>query len=195
MLIIFDFGGVILDIDPELTINAFKAFEGDKAFSSIEESKVLWKFERGEISREALHKEICAFLGKQISNDEFYNAWNALLLDYKPERIARLQELAKTHRLILLSNTNEIHFEYFAKKLTDEYQVTFNDLFSKVYLSNKMGLIKPDIKIYKQVVEESGLKPAKTLFIEDTPKNAEAANQIGIETLIIPRNGTFYNYF
>ncbi len=193
--IIFDFGGVILDINPELSVDEFRLIGKEQALSRIEKSDILWQFERGEINADTLHKEMCTHLDKQISMVEFTLAWNALLLDYKPDRIANIQKLAKTHKLILLSNTNEIHFAKFSKKLEDEYQVTFDDLFYKVYLSYEMGLIKPDIRIYQQVVDELQLVPEKTLFIEDTPKNAEAAKQIGIETLVIPRNGSFYNYF
>lgn len=193
--IIFDFGGVILDINPELSINALREFGGDEGLNRIEESDILWQFERGEITKENLHKELCDHLKVQITYEEFIKAWNALLLGFKDQRIKKIKQLAETHRLIMLSNTNEIHFAHFSKKLLKEYNTSFNELFNKVYLSHKMGLIKPDKLIFKQVIDEQNLTPEKTLFIEDTEINAEVAREFGIHTLVIPRNGTFYDYF
>jgi len=193
--IIFDFGGVILDINPELSINAFKKYGGEAGMKKIEESDILWQFERGEIDVKTIHEGICKYIGATLSEDEFINYWCALLLEYKPKRIEKIKELAKTHKLIMLSNTNEIHFAYFSQKLKDEYGITFNDLFSEVYLSHEMGLVKPDKAIYEQVIKEQNLIPEQTLFIEDTLANAKAAEDIGIKTLVIPRNGSFYDYF
>jgi len=193
--IIFDFGGVILDINPELSINAFKKYGGEAGMKKIEESDILWQFERGEIDVKTIHEGICKYIGATLSDDEFINYWCALLLEYKPKRIEKIKELAKTHKLIMLSNTNEIHFAYFSQKLKDEYGITFNDLFSEVYLSHEMGLVKPDKAIYEQVIKEQNLIPEQTLFIEDTLANAKAAEDIGIKTLVIPRNGSFYDYF
>lgn len=193
--IIFDFGGVVLDIDPELSINAFKNYGGDEGMKKIEKSDILWQFERGEIDVKTLHEGICNYIGANLTESEFKQHWCALLLNYKPARIEKIKALAKTHKLIMLSNTNEIHYAYFSNKLKDEYGVTFNDLFSKVYLSHEMGLVKPDKAIYEQVIREQKLVPEKTLFIEDTEANAIAAESLGIKTLIIPRNGAFYNYF
>jgi len=193
--IIFDFGGVIFDINPEISRNAFIQMGDEKGMKQIEESEILWQFERGEIDTEAIHKEFCNYLRKDITLPIFVKTWNALLLNYKPERIKKIKELAKSHKLLMLSNTNEIHYSHFAKKLNDEYGITFHDLFSHVYLSFEMGYIKPDANIFKQVLNEQKLIPEKTLFIEDSKENAEAANALGIETLLIPRNGSFFNYF
>lgn len=166
--IIFDFGGVIFDINPQLTIDAFCRL-GDKAgYSQIENSDLLWQIERGEINQEQLHSQICKFLKTRISMNDFYNAWNAILLEYKAERIEKIRDLGKTHKLLMLSNTNEIHYKHFSSKLFNEYGTTFSELFNEVYLSYKMGLIKPDKAIFEKVIDEQGLIPEKTLFIEDT---------------------------
>jgi len=193
--IIFDFGGVILNINPELTINGFRQLNGDAGIDKINQSNILWEFERGEISKEVLISRISEMLKVTITKEEFNKIWCALLLNYVPDRIAWIKQLGQSHRLIMLSNTNEIHFEYFAAKLKDEFGVTFYDLFAEVYLSYKMGLVKPDKKIYEQVIREQNLDPSKTLFIEDTPENTTMAESLGIKTLLIPSNGSFYDYF
>jgi HAD superfamily hydrolase (TIGR01509 family) len=193
--IIFDFGGVIFDIDPERTKSAFMKLYGKEKFNQVMESGLLWEFEKGEFTKEQLFEKIETITGISIDEEIFLRAWNAMLVDYKPKRIERIRLLAKSHKLLLLSNTNELHYEFFSNKLMHEYGVAFTDLFSKVYLSHEMGLIKPNLEIFKQVLIEQNLNPEKTLFIEDTKENAEAASKVGIETLLIPRNGNFYNYF
>lgn len=193
--IIFDFGGVILDIDPDRSIKAFHKLYGEENFNKVMDSGILWELEKGKISSDELREELLKMTKVDVERDIFTRAWNAMLVDYKPKRIERIQWLAKSHKLLMLSNTNEIHFAFFSNKLKKEYGVSFNDLFQKVYLSNEMGYIKPDLEIYRQVLIEQNLMPEKTLFIEDTKENADAAEKLGIETLVIPRNGSFYDYF
>ena len=193
--IIFDLGGVILDIDPERTRKSFLKIitpeQVDKAFTS----KILYDFETGNITAQQLRSQLEVLLQTNFDKTKFNRAWNAMLLDYKPKRIERIQWLKRSHKLFLLSNTNELHYSCFSDKLINEYGVSFNNLFSKVYLSHKMGLVKPNLEIYRQVLIEQNLIPEKTLFIEDTKENALAAKKLGIEILIIPRNGNFYDYF
>lgn len=192
--IIFDFGGVILDIDPELSMNAFTALCGKEEYTKIIESGLLWEFEKGKISSEELQLKVNQQIEMPINEGEFKQAWNAMLLEYHPERINFLKQLRQSHQLIMLSNTNQVHFDYFSNKLNEEYGVTFQDLFHTVYLSHEMGMIKPDIRIFEQVVKEQNLIPEKTLFIEDTKENATAAATLGINTFVIPRNDNYYNY-
>jgi putative hydrolase of the HAD superfamily len=193
--IIFDFGGVILDIDPDRTWNAFAKYASRESIQEVIKSGWLQEFEKGCIQQEQLRLNINNLLGTQIAEELFNRAWNAMLIDYKPKRIERIQWLKKTHRLFLLSNTNELHFNFFESKLIKEYGISFSDLFNFTYVSHKMGLLKPEAQIFRQVLIEQKLNPETTLFIEDTRENAEAASKLGIQTLIIPRNGNFYDYF
>lgn len=193
--IIFDFGGVILDIDPERTRNSFIKFATKEQIQEMMHCGLLLEFETGRLQPNELRLKVNQLLGTQINDESFNRAWNAMLVDYKPKRIERIQWLKKSHRLFLLSNTNSIHFDFFAAKLEKEYGVGFNDLFHKTYVSYEMGLIKPDKEIFRQVLAEQKLNPERTLFIEDTRENAEAAQLLGIQTLVIPRNGSFYEYF
>jgi FMN phosphatase YigB (HAD superfamily) len=193
--LIFDFGGVILDIDPDRTWNAFAKYATRESIQQVIGSGLLQEFEKGFFSHQKLRQKINELLGTQIAEEPFNRAWNSMLVDYKPKRIERIQWLKKTHRLFLLSNTNVLHFNFFKAKLIKEYGISFNDLFHHTYVSHEMGLIKPDAQIFRQVLIEQNLNPEKTLFIEDTRENADAAAKLGIQTLVIPRNGNFYDYF
>ena len=193
--IIFDLGGVILDIDPKLSEKAFSQIFDSKHFEEISSKELLIKFEKGLLSLKELLFEVGILTKKPISEDIFKMAYNAMLLEYKPERFEWIKKLKKTHKLLMLSNTNEVHYSYFSEKLNREYGVSFSDFFENVFLSHEMQLIKPDLEIFKRVLEIENLNPTKTLFIEDTKENALTADKLGIKTLVIPRNGNFYDYF
>ena len=193
--IIFDFGGVILDIDPDLSRRRFAAMLGIEKARMLETEQLPQLYETGSISRTEFVDRINRIAGTNISEGEIIAAWNAMLLNYKPARIEWIKRLHKTHKLLMLSNTNDAHFEYFHNKLIKEYGVTFYQLFDHVYLSHEMGLLKPSHEIYETVIREQQLNLKRTIFIEDTPRNVAGAQEVGLPTLLIPRNGEFYEFF
>lgn len=193
--IIFDFGGVILDIDPDLSRRRFAEMLGIENARKLEAEQLPQLYEKGLISRAEFVSRINQIAGTQLSADEILAAWNAMLLNYKPARIEWIKRLHTTHRLLLLSNTNDSHFEYFHNKLIAEYGVTFYQLFDHVYLSHEMGMLKPSHEIYETVIAQQQLNLQRTLFIEDTARNVEGAQEVGLQTLLIPRNGEFYEFF
>ncbi|MBO7495879.1 MAG: HAD-IA family hydrolase [Salinivirgaceae bacterium] len=193
--LIFDFGGVILDIDPDLSRHQFVKMLGAEKATLLETEQLPQLYESGSISRTEFVERINRIAGSHFSEDEILAAWNAMLLNYKPQRIEWIKRLHASHRLLMLSNTNDAHFEYFHNKLIAEYGVTFYQLFDHVYLSHEMGMLKPSRKIFETVIAEQHLCPQRTLFIEDTARNAAAAKETGLQTLLIPRNGEFYEHF
>lgn len=193
--IVFDFGGVILDINPDLSRHKFVVMLGEGNARRLEEEQVPQQYESGRMTRDEFIAKINQIGGTNYSEEEILNAWNAMLLSYQSPRIEWIKRLRKTHKLLMLSNTNESHFEYFHNKLIAEYGVTFYQLFDHVYLSHEMGLLKPSLEIFQKVIEEQQINPARTLFIEDTQRNADAARKVGLQTLLIPRNGNFYEFF
>ena len=193
--IIFDFGGVILDIDPDLSRRRFAEMLGVENARKLESEQLPQLYEKGLISRAEFIIRINQIAGMQLADSVILDAWNAMLLNYKPPRIEWIKRLHNTHRLLLLSNTNDSHFEYFHNKLIAEYGVTFYQLFDHVYLSHEMGLLKPSHEIYETVIAEQQLNLRRTLFIEDTARNVTGAQEVGLQTLLIPRNGEFYEFF
>lgn len=193
--IIFDFGGVILDIDPDLSRHEFVKMLGIDNARRLEEEMLPQLYETGRIDRAGFVAKINQIAGSNYSESEILKAWNAMLLNYRQPRIEWIKRLHSTHRLLLLSNTNDSHFEYFHNKLIAEFGVTFYQLFDHVYLSHEMGMLKPSYEIFETVIKEQQLNPQRTLFIEDTARNAAAAQEVGLQTLLIPRNGEFYEFF
>lgn len=193
--IIFDFGGVILDIDPDLSRRRFVNMLGMEKARLLETEQLPQLYEKGNISRTEFVERINRIAETNISETEIIAAWNAMLLNYKPARIEWIKRLHQNHKLLMLSNTNDAHFEYFHNKLIAEYGVTFYQLFDHVYLSHEMGMLKPSHEIYETVIREQQLNLQRTLFIEDTERNVAGAQEVGLQTLLIPQNGEFYEFF
>jgi putative hydrolase of the HAD superfamily len=187
--IIFDLGGVILNIDYHLTIKAFidlgvEDFDG--IYCQAKQINLFDDLDKGLIKPQQFRDELRKLTGIPLSDDDIDKAWNAILLDFPEENIALLQDAKKHYRTFILSNTNEIHFPVYTKMLQQKFGINeLSDLFEKEYYSHKLGLRKPDKKIFELVLSENNLNPAETLFIDDSEQNTEAASALGIQTYLI----------
>ena len=194
--IIFDLGGVVINLDYKISIEEFKKL-GIKDFDVFfAKNSVLDKWDRGRITVNEFLAEIKKHLPDSVTNEQIINAWNAMLLDLPKERAELLKKLRKKYRTFLLSNTNELHLEYHFKYLQDFYGV--NDLspfFEKLYFSNIIGMRKPDAEVYEFVLSDSGLKPEQTLFIDDHLQNVESAIRCGIKSYYLQYPSTIMDIF
>ena len=184
--IIFDLGGVVLDIDFALTNKAFEEL-GLKGFSNhITQHHITPLFEdyeTGKIDDAAFIKGVQELSGLPLTEAQIINAWNALLLEFLPARVAFLEKLKTKYRLFLLSNTNSLHLREFNERLKKMSGLYLEDIFEKTYYSHAVGLRKPHAEIYQLVIEENGLIPSETLFIDDTASNFSGAEQVGLKVL------------
>lgn len=181
--IIFDFGGVLLNIDPQKAVNSFKQIgleDVELIKREYTENGLFDKLEKGFVTPDQFRSEIRNHITNGVSDEEIDHAWNSMLLDLPYERLELLQELKKNHRIFLLSNTNIIHWEAYMSMIKRVHGVCLSDFFEKDYYSHNMGLRKPDAKIYTEVLNAEGLKASETLFIDDMLANAEAARSVGM---------------
>ena len=184
--IIFDFGGVIINIDPSLTVQAFEKLSGSKSLvqrNYNDFQRVHNLFETGEINPKAFRDRVRELLGlKHVDDNGFDNAWNALLLDIPLYRIRLIDDLKSKYRLFLLSNTNEIHYVKYCSDFSRVFKgKTLEGLFEQAFFSFKMGLKKPDPEIFFTVARQCRLDPDRTLFIDDTLEHVEAALHCGFQ--------------
>ena len=186
--IIFDLVGVILNIDYHLTIKAFIDLgveDFNRIYCQAKQINLFDNLDKGLIKPQQFRDELRKLTGILMSDDDIDEAWNAILLDFPEENIALLQEIKKHYRTFILSNTNEIHFPVYTKNLQEKFGINeLSDLFEKEYYSHKLGLRKPDKKIFELVLSENNLNPAETLFIDDSEQNTEAASALGIQTYL-----------
>lgn len=185
--IIFDLGGVILNLDFKKTFAAFEALSS-KDFSPIFNKANQYKFvslyETGKISSAEFRKNIREVLEVDVDDQAIDTAWNAMLLDFPSKNIEFIKEVAKRKRIFVLSNTNEIHKTAAEKILEREHPgLTWNKLFEKSYFSHIMQDRKPNTSIFKQVIDENGLIPSETLFIDDSIQHVEGAKKAGLNAV------------
>lgn len=191
--IIFDFGGVIINIDPSLTVREFEKLAANSSLlNQVYEGfiKIHDSLEIGSMAPEIFRKRVRELFGlKHLNDHEFDKAWNALLLDIPPKRISLIERLKNKYRLFLLSNTNAIHYQKYCSDFSREFAgKTLEGLFEKAFFSFKMGLKKPDPQIFQTVIQACALSPDRTLFIDDTPEHVEAAKRCGLQAFHL-KNG------
>jgi putative hydrolase of the HAD superfamily len=198
--IILDLGGIIINLNQELTQKAFKQLFNssfDEVLAQAKLENVFEKYETGEYSTSQ-------FLGffknykQELTNHELQTAWNKMLLDIPSQRIELIKRLAKQYNVYLLSNTNEIHYNFIEEYYQHEFTSgTFQSLFIKAYLSYQIGLRKPSVKIFEFVLNDDKLNPEKTLFIDDSLEHINAALKLGIKAqhLNLDKHETLTNIF
>lgn len=197
--IIFDFGGVVLNIDYKLTENAFAKLglkDFDKIYFQAKQKELFDVFEKGLISPADFRREIKKFIDGNVFDFQIDAAWNSMLLDLPEERVRLLDKLKKKYRLFLLSNTNEIHFTAFTAYMRKKFnREIFSDVFEKTYFSNKVNMRKPDAEIFELVLRENKLNKEETLFIDDVIQNIEGANKVGLKTIHVEKEKTILDLF
>lgn len=182
--IVFDLGGVILNIDYQLTVSAFEDLgirNFDEIFSQYKQSTLSDDFEKGKITEEDFCEGLILTSGKHITFDQYKMAWNAMLLNLPKERLTLLYELSKKYRLFLFSNTNETHYNAFQKIVSND----FNRIFEKTYYSHKFGQRKPDKESFLALLKENDLEASQTLFVDDSIQHIQSAESLGIAVLLI----------
>lgn len=192
--IIFDLGGVILNLNQDLTLRAFSKL-GLDLVDINSRCSVFIDYEIGKISSDEFRFTIKKLAGNPLSDDQIDTAWNKMLLDLPAYRFDILAKLKMQYDLFLLSNTNEIHItELYRYLQTEHTQHDFNSYFKQVYLSHEIGHRKPDAASFLKVINDHNLLPEHTLFIDDSLMNIKGATAVGLKTLLAHQpidNGIF----
>jgi len=186
--IIFDLGGVVLNINTRLTIEALKNLGWNNASDDEELKKhkeIFFNLEKGLTSPLTFRDQIRQLAGFKNSDRDIDDAWTAMILDIPADRVSYLENLKKHYRLFLLSNTNEIHKEKYHREFEQNYGYPFFALFERIHYSHEMKKRKPDPDIFLQVLEENSLVPADSLFIDDMEENVKSAEAVGMKGLYI----------
>lgn len=181
--IIFDLGGVLLNIDYKKTIEAFRELGMDDpelAFSKEVQADFFQKFEKGLISETVFVSEINKEF-KDATPQEIIEVWCALLGDFPMQRFEYLKRLSKNYRLFLLSNTNIIHLKAFEKIIDKAVGWSkFRSLFEGIGYSHELNMRKPDADIFMKMIDKYNMNPEETCFIDDTDVHVATANSVGI---------------
>ncbi len=190
--VILDLGGVIVPLDYGRTYSLFAGrFEGvsvETFCGGRTQDEVYNRFEVGSIDSEGFRLAFRDRSGVAADPVWFRDAWNAMILGLPPERIEWLKRLSGRTRLFLYSNINAIHYEHLNHLYASFATGSFSDLFEKAYFSHLFGFRKPDPTGFRRIMEENGLDPSSTLFVDDGLHHVESARSMGIrsECLVAP---------
>ena len=185
--IIFDLGGVILNIDYMLSHKAFSDLgfpDFDDMYSKLKQNHLFDDLETGRITADTFIATIQQQSKMPLHESDIVKAWNAMLLDFPLRRLQILQQLQLHFNTFLLSNTNEIHEKEFNSRLqqTCGYP-TLAVFFDKIYLSHRIGLRKPHPEVFEKILNDNNLKAHETLFIDDSIQHIEGAKAVGLQTI------------
>jgi len=182
--IIFDLGGVLLNIDPHKTIEAFsqlgmQSLIGDKGLSY--DHDIFYRMEQGKITPDEFRNGVLQLLPAKVTFDEIDAAWTAMLLDFPAIRVELVRNLRKQFKIYLFSNTNAIHVEKYRSNFRNQHGFEVSSLFVKDFHSNEIGYRKPTPESFKEIIRLSGINPEESLFIDDSLPNVDAAIAVGLK--------------
>ncbi len=180
--LIFDLGGVIINLDTNATYRAFLRHNPALTPEVLHHSTPI-NYEMGLISDEQFRDEVRGLISPRLTDEEIDECWNAMILDIPEWRIELLRRLRNDHSVFLLSNTNDIHLQKVNEERLPDGIRSIDELFDKAYYSHRMNKRKPNRDIFEQVISENDLLPEETLFIDDNPDNITGAESTGLQTI------------
>ncbi|MBK6522827.1 MAG: HAD family phosphatase [Sphingobacteriaceae bacterium] len=197
--IIFDLGGVIINLDTTATIKAFVDLginDFENIYSQLAQTNLFDQFDKGLITENYFFNSIKNQFDLKKPLHDLEKAWNAMLLDFPKQRLDSLKKYKESHRTFLLSNTNETHIREFHRTLHQNYGMRdLDQFFEKVYFSCRVNMRKPDKEIFELVLKQNQLDPAETLFIDDTIHHVEGAKRVGLHASLVKKDEEFEEVF
>ncbi len=198
MNLLFDFGGVLVDLEPNRCVQAFAAlgFDVRPYLGTYAQTGLLSRLERGEITVSQFCGEIRALSGNpDLTDRQITDAWRSYLVGVPAERLDMLLRIARHYPLYVLSNTNPIHWEMAVNGYFLYQGHQFHDFFRRAFLSYELGCEKPAPAIYRAVQEGIGCPPGEIFFFDDSEENCEAARRCGFQARCAPAGGVWLDYF
>ena len=182
--LMFDLGGVIMDIKRERAVDALKKTgltNADELLGDFGQKGAFLALERGEITPAEFREEIRKDINGEVTDEQIDNAFTKFLIGIPIERLRQLDQLKKQYKIYLLSNTNAIMWY---KTILDEFKKdgkNIIDYFDDLVASFDVRAYKPDADIFQKAAEKFRILPEETIFFDDSAANVEAARQLGFK--------------
>ena len=194
MLYIFDLGNVIVDIDFNRVMGVWSDLSRvplANLQSNFVMGEAFHRHERGQMTDEEFAATVCDEMGMALSFDQFAAGWQAVFVALRPEVIAVMKQLReKGHRVVVLSNTNRLHTNFWPGEYPEIAEAA-----DKIYLSQEMGTRKPEPDIYLKLLQEEGTPAELAIFFDDNADNIKGAQQLGIASILVTGKETIPDYF
>ncbi len=186
--ILFDLGGVILDIDVHATLKGFYelGFPSELLqYPNNMTSDLFFRYETGKLGTVEFRNEIRKLTGLDFSDEALDKAWNAMIVRIPSERTQLIEKLMGRYELYMLSNTSSLHVPVFEQMYLEKAGKPMKDFFKKIYYSYEIGWHKPDNGAWEHVIKDAGLVPEETLFLDDNIHNIKASQELGFQAIHI----------
>lgn len=179
--IIFDLGGVLLNIDlGRITTGFAEIMHPDTEGQKKVKYEIVPQYETGKISTQQFLNSLEPYLKQGYTCDDIIKVWNSIILDLPGERLMMLKALRKKYRVHLLSNINDLHANCFEENFKRWFNEDPRNYFDQFFYSHVIGKRKPEVDTYIWVLDQLGADPEKAVFIDDMPENIEGARNAGI---------------
>lgn len=192
--VVFDLGGVVVDLNYDATIQAFQGLGAEdfqKLYSQALQSDLFDRYETGQISSLHFINKLKELLPNHLTPNKIVAAWNAMIQEFQPEKLRFLEEIKKTHTIALLSNTNDLHMDCVRRKLNKVSKKPLEDYFNYIFLSHEIQIRKPNENVFRFICEKMNVSPEKVLFIDDSIQHIEGARNVGLSAILFPQNASF----
>ncbi len=191
--IIFDLGGVVIDLDRLSAVAAYKELGLDDAGNMLGEYGQKWPFlplEEGKFTTAEFFDTLRGLCRKGVSDMQIQDAFEAFLVGIPTERLHRLEQLRQAgYRIYVLSNTNAVMYHGWIAREFRKANRSVNDYFDGIVTSFEEGMCKPEPELFRIVVDRYGLDPGKTLMLDDSETNCNGARSIGLQAIRIDNKG------
>jgi haloacid dehalogenase superfamily, subfamily IA, variant 3 with third motif having DD or ED len=189
--IVFDFGGVIVNLCRETAVKKFVEIgvaNADELLDAYHQVGLFLEVEDGTLTAEEFRVKLSAVAGKELTYEQVFQGWFGFVTDVPLYRLDYLLELRKKYKLYVLSNTNPYIMGWARSKGFTPAGRPLDDYFDKIYTSYEIKIVKPERGIFEHMIQDAGLLPAETLFVDDGSANIKMAQELGMRTFQ-PING------
>lgn len=194
--LIVDFGGVLIDLDRQRCLENFRELglpDVEHTLDLYHQQDFFQQYEKGLISSADFRNVIREKIGKDVDDARIDAAWNSFLVSIPTYKLDLLLALRKDYVVYLLSNTNEIHWKWSCEYAFPYKTFRVEDYFEHIFLSYEMKMAKPGEEIFRKVLDDAGLDPKETFFIDDSEANCMTARSLGISTYV-PKAGEDWSH-
>lgn len=201
-VLIFDLGGVLLDVHIERSFGALVALGIDASVLSESEclmNSMIQKYDRGDVTTDEFYDYIAQQLPASVRSlpveelrERIHDIWNMMLGSFSLDKLKCIKSLrAQGYRIVMLSNTNEGHWENIERIFRMTTGEQLSDCFDSLYLSYEMHQRKPEPEIFLSLLRNEGVGASECIFFDDLDENCEAARSVGISAVLMERNGVW----
>ncbi len=196
--IIFDLGGVVIDLDRDRCVESFTRIgfpDADKLVDCYHPADFFNDLERGKLTKEEVYDIIREKAQKPISDEDIQRAYGDILVEIPLYKLRLIESLRKRgFKIYALSNINPIVIDK-VRELFAADGKQMEDYFDKAYLSYEVKSLKPDPEIFEILIADSGINPEETLFIDDSDRNIMAGKEFGLQLYLASAREDYSHLF